>query len=378
MRIAIVAGEASGDQLAAGLVQALVAAGAKPQVEGIFGPEVSALGFRPVHPMERLSVMGLFEAFGRYLELLPLRGRLARGWADSRPDVFIGVDAPDFNLSLELALRRAGVRTVHYCSPSVWAWRRYRIRKIARAVDHMLTLFPFEADFYREHRVPVTYVGHPLADSIALHTDRAACRRELGLALGGELVALLPGSRISELNHLAEPMVDTAAWLAARRPGLRFVVPLVNQLTRARFQRALDRLQARLPLTLVDGRSRTAMGAADVVLLASGTASLEALLLRRPMVITYRTTEATYRIMRAMFQVPYVGLPNLLAGRALVPELLQSEAVPDRLGPAVLVMLDDPALRADLELSFERIHRQLRRDASRRAAEAVMEVVGSP
>ena len=374
LRIAIVAGEASGDQLAAGLIAALRERGVDVQAEGIFGAEVEALGYASCYPMQRLSVMGLFESFGRYPELLPLRARLARQWANDRPDMFIGVDAPDFNLTLELALRRAGIPTVHYVSPSVWAWRRYRIRKIARAVDRMLTLFPFEADFYREHRVPVTFVGHPLADRIPMVTDRDACRRELGVATGGPVIALLPGSRISEVRYLAEPLLATAAWLHARRPEMRFLVPLVDDVTRECFTAAMSAWPRNVPLALVEGRARTVMGAADTVLLASGTATLEALLVKRPMVVTYRTTEATYRIMKAMFHVRHVGLPNLLAGRELVPELLQHDAVPERLGPAVLGLLDDRARCEHLMRVFTAMHKELRGGASERAARAVLEV----
>lgn len=377
LRVAIVAGEASGDLLAAGLLEALAARCGALQVEGICGPRMQALGYRSLYPMERLSVMGLFEAFGRYPEVLPLRARLAKRFTASRPDVFIGIDAPDFNISLERVLRRAGIPTVHYVSPSVWAWRRYRIPKIRSAVTRMLTLFPFEAAFYRDHEVPVTFVGHPLADEIAPLTPRADCRRELGLEAGNEVVALLPGSRISEVKYLAEPMLRTARWLAARRAGVRFVVPLVDAVTRECFAAAMARCGGDLALTMVTGHSRTVMGAADAVLLASGTAALEALLLKRPMVITYRTTWLTYQIMKRMLHVPHVGLPNLLAGRSLVPELLQDDAVPERLGPALLALLEQPGLRHDLVAEFDRIHAALRLDASRAAAEAVAEVASA-
>lgn len=377
MRVAIVAGESSGDQLAAGLLKALRDTGAEPVVEGIFGPEVEALGFSSSYPMERLSVMGLFEAFGRYPELLPLRARLGDAWVRNPPDVFVGVDAPDFNIGLELKLRRAGVRTVHYVSPSVWAWRRYRIRKIARAVDRMLTLFPFEADFYQEAGVPVSFVGHPLADDIPLVTDRQAARRRIGVEGEGEVLALLPGSRITEVRHLAAPMLDTAAWLHRRRPALRFVVPLVNEVTRQCFDAALRKQHRSLPLLRIAGQARSVLAAADCALLASGTATLEALLLKCPMVITYRTTEATYRIMKAMFHVQHVGLPNLLAGRALVPELLQADAVPERLGPAVLGLLEDVRHRQGLKRVFTAMHEELRASASQSAARAVLEVAAA-
>ena len=377
MRIAIVAGEASGDQLAGGLVMALRRAGVEPRVEGIFGAEVESLGFTSSYPMHRLSVMGLTETAARYAELFPMRARLCANWLRNPPDVFVGIDAPDFNISLERRLREAGIRTVHYVSPSVWAWRRYRIHKIARAVDRMLTLFPFEADFYREHNVPVTFVGHPLADRIPMHTDRHRCRRELGLEHDGEVLALLPGSRMSEVSQLARPMLQTAAWLHARRPGLRFVVPLVDGVTRECFETALSEYGGRLPLGIVSGQSRLAMGAADMVLLASGTATLEAMLLKRPMVIVYRMKLLTYLMMRTMLTVKHAGLPNILAGRTLVPELLQWDAVPERMGPAVLRGLDDSDGRAALTREFNVLHAALRGGASERAARAVMEVVAS-
>ena len=376
MRLAIVAGESSGDQLAAGLVAALRDAGVDPTVEGIFGPETEALGFESGYPMERLSVMGLFESFGRYPELIPQRARMAEAWLRNPPDVFVGVDAPDYNLSLELKLRRAGIRTVHYVSPSVWAWRRYRIRKIARAVDRMLTLFPFEADFYRDAGVPVSFVGHPLADRIPLQPDRSGARRELGLDEAETVVALLPGSRTSEVSFLAAPLLDTALWLQRRRPHLRFVVPLVNDVTQACFDGALQRRHRGLDLVRTRGHARGVMAAADCALLASGTATLEAMLLKCPMVITYRTTEATYRIMKAMFHVQHVGLPNLLAGRGLVPELLQAQALPERLGPAVLTLLEDTRARRELKRVFTAMHEALRGGASAAAAKAVLEVAG--
>ena len=334
-----------------------------------------AAGCRSLYPMERLSVMGLFEAAGRYLEVMPMRARLERRFAADPPDVFVGVDAPDFNLPLERKLRQAGIRTVHYVSPSVWAWRRYRIRKIARSVDLMLTLFPFEARFYEAHRVPVRFVGHPLADLIPGPVDHRSARRQLSLPMQGPLVALLPGSRMSEVKYLAEPLVRTARWLVQRHPDLRFVAPLVEPITRAHFEGVLRREGQGLDIRVLDGRARTAMAAADTVLLASGTASLEALLLRRPMVITYRTTALTHHIMKAMLRVDYIGLPNLLAGEPLVPELIQRDAVPERLGPAVLEFLESRQVQEAFGAASERIHAQLRQNADAGAAEAILRLV---
>lgn len=375
MRFAIVAGEPSGDILATGLIEAIRARVPGAAFEGIAGPRMLAAGCETLYPMERLSVMGLFEVVGRYLELVPVRRRLARRFARNPPDAFIGVDAPDFNLSLELALRRAGVKTVHFVSPSVWAWRRYRLHKIARAVDMMLALFPFEPPLYEARSIPVRLVGHPLADEIPMRSDRGAARARLGLDAGVRIVALLPGSRMSELQRLAEPLARTACWVHRRRPGIRFVSPLVDQATREFFARALARHAPDVPCDLFLGASRDAMAASDVVLLASGTATLEAMLLKRPMVITYRTMRLTWMLGRAMLHVEHVGLPNLLAGARLVPELLQDDATPERLGSALLDRLDHPERQQAVLEEFDRIHGSLRNDAFVRAADAVLEVV---
>ena len=363
--------------LASGLVEAIRARVPGARFEGIAGPLMLALGCESLYPMERLSVMGLAEAAGRYLELIPVRRRLARQFAANPPDAFIGVDAPDFNLSLELALRRAGVKTVHFVSPSVWAWRRYRLRKIARAVDMMLALFPFEPPLYESRSIPVRFVGHPLADEIAMRTSRDAARARLGLDPGAPIVALLPGSRMSELQRLAEPLVRTARWVRQRRPDVRFVAPLVDGPTHECFVRALHEHAPGVQCELFLGASRDAMAASDVVLLASGTATLEAMLLKRPMVITYRTMRLTWMLGRGMLHVDHVGLPNLLAGRRLVPELLQDDATPERLGPPVLDWLDRPDRQHPVIEEFDRIHRELRNDAFTKAADAVLEVVGA-
>ncbi len=372
LKIAIVAGEPSGDLLASALIRALRARHPDLHCEGIAGPRMIEAGCRCLAPVERLSVMGLFEVLKDYLGLAWLRRRLIRRWIAQPPDIFIGVDAPDFNLSLELALRRAGVRTVHFVSPSVWAWRRYRLRKIARAVDMMLTLFPFEEDFYTEHRIPVRFVGHPFADEIEMEPDREKARAKLGLEAEGKIVALLPGSRIGELRALAEPIALTARWIHRRRPGIRFVCALADSPTFDIFSQTLARHAPDLPCTLSIGGARDAIAASDAVLLASGTATLEAMLLKRPMVITYRTMRLTWLLGRRLLLAAHIGLPNLLAGERLVPELLQDEAVPERLGPEVLECLDHP--RPERIETFRRIHRRLRNDAATKAAEAVLEV----
>ncbi len=374
MRVVITAGEASGDQLGAGLIRAIRRRQPDAVFDGIAGPQMQAAGCTSFYPMERLSVMGLFEAFGRLAQVIPERRRIARRLIADPPDVLVGVDAPDFNLSLELMLKRAGIPTVHYVSPSVWAWRRYRVKKIARAVDRMLVLFPFEQTFYQQRNVAVTFVGHPMADEIPMQVDRREARGVLGLPREKTCVALLPGSRVNEVRFLADPLAQAAAWLSQRRPGVCFVAPLVDAATRSLFQAAVRRHAGDLNVRLVDGRARDAMAAADVVLAASGTATLEALLLKRPMVITYRTLPLTWFIGRRMLQVDHVGLPNLLAGEALVPELLQDDATPERLGQALLDYLQSPERVEALEKRFAQIHQSLKNDASEKAAEAVLEV----
>ncbi len=376
MRIGIVAGEASGDLLGAGLIKAIRKHYPHAVFEGIAGPQMIEAGARSLFPMERLSVMGFSEVFGRLRELLGIRRQLARRFIGDPPDVFIGIDAPDFTLGLERRLHQAGIKTVHYVSPSVWAWRQRRVKKIVKSTDLMLTLFPFEAEFYREHRMPVHFVGHPLADIIPLQPDQAAARQALGLPATGEVLALLPGSRSTELNHLAATFIDTARWLKLQRPDLQIVVPLANAERRAQFQAILAAALAPPPLMLVDGRAREVMAAADVVLLASGTASLEAMLLKRPMVVAYRMAPFSYWLAKRLLKVSSVSLPNLLADDILVPELLQDEATPDQLGQAVLYYLENPHAAAEVMERFKEIHRELRQGASQQAARAVLELIG--
>jgi lipid-A-disaccharide synthase len=376
LRVGMVAGEASGDQLGAGLVRALRRRHPDAVFEGVGGPRMEACGFTSLWPIDPLAVMGLFEVVRHLPGLLELRRALRRHFTAVRPDVFIGIDAPDFNLPLERNLRRRGVKTAHFVSPSVWAWRRSRVRGIARSVDLMLTLFPFESDFYAGHDVPVRCVGHPLADVFPEHPDREAARGRLGLSGRNGFVALLPGSRAAEVRSLAGPFIETAAWCLRRRPGLRFLVPLANRACAELFEAALARHGAGLPLVKLDGRSREAMEAADVVLTASGTATLEAMLMKRPMVVAYRLSAPTYHLARMMVKTPHFSLPNLLAGRALVPEFLQAEVTAARLGAALLYWLDHPAAARELCAEFSRIHADLRRNADRTAAEAVLELVG--
>lgn len=369
LRIALVAGEASGDILGSGLMQALKARHGDIEFIGVGGPRMQAEGLTPYFPMERLSVMGLVEVLGRLPELLSRRKRLIETLIAAKPDVFIGIDAPDFNLGVELKLRRAGIKTVHYVSPSVWAWRQKRVLKIREACDLMLTLFPFEAQFYDAHQVPVRFVGHPLADSIPMQADRMAVRRELDLPLDEPVIALLPGSRGGEVARLGELFLDAAERLRALRPGVRFVLPCASPERRAQLEQMLAGRD--LPLSLLDGRSHDALAACDAVLIASGTATLEALLYKRPMVVAYKVAPMTYRILRRLVKSPYVSLPNLLAERPLVPELLQDAATPEALARALVPLIDGGQAQTE---GFDVIHRALRRDASSQAAEAVLKL----
>jgi lipid-A-disaccharide synthase len=371
IRVALVAGEASGDILGSGLMHAIKAQHPDVEFIGVGGPLMEAQGLASYFPMERLSVMGLVEVLGRLPELLARRKRLLRSLIEAKPDVFIGIDAPDFNLDLELKLRRAGIRTVHYVSPSVWAWRQKRVLKIRDACDLMLTLFPFEAQFYDAHQVPVRFVGHPLADTIELHADRLAARDALGLPQDAPLVALMPGSRGGEVGRLGELFLDAAERLRARRPGVHFVLPCASPQRRAQIEQLL--VGRDLPLTLLDGQSHKALAACDAVLIASGTATLEALLYKRPMVVAYKVAPQTYRILKRLVKSPYISLPNLLAARLLVPELIQDAATPEALADAVTPLLVDGAIQTE---GFDVIHRALRRDASSQAAEAVLQLIG--
>jgi lipid-A-disaccharide synthase len=371
LRIGIVAAEASGDLLGAGLIRALRRRLPDAEFTGIGGPLMQAEGCRSLYPMEALTLIGLGD-LGKLFSILSIRRRLREHFLRNPPDAFIGVDAPDFNLAVEEGLRAAGIPTVHYVSPTVWAWRGYRIRRIRRAADLMLTLFPFEERYYERQHMRVAFVGHPLADVIPLRYDAGRTRRGLDLPRGKRIVALLPGSRRSELERHAELFVRTAAWLAARRDDLHFVAPFVNETTRAIFRKAVDRLGASLPLTSLLGNSREVMAASDVVLLASGTATLEAGLLRKPMVVTYRLPWLTYRLVRLFSHVEMYSLPNNLAGRRIVPELLQHDATPEKCGAAIEVYLEDAAAARAGEKALAAIHRSLRRNASLRAAQAVM------
>jgi len=376
VRIAMVAGETSGDMLGAGLVKSLKERYPDAEFEGIGGPLMQAHGFNSFVPMERLSVMGLVEVLGRLFELLKVRRDLIKHWIANPPDVFIGIDSPDFTLTLEEKLRAAGIKTVHYVSPSVWAWRQKRVLKIERAVDLMLTLFPFEARFYEQHDVPVKFVGHHLADKIPFETPIAPARETLGLDASGPVVCLMPGSRGSEVQRLGELFLRTAELMRRRRPELQFIIPAASVERRNQIEALLADYPVNLPVKVVLGQSHTCMAAADAILLASGTATLEAMLLKKPMVVSYIVAPLTYHILKRLVTQEYLSLPNLLAGRELVPEYIQHEATAEHLSAALLVRLEDSDAAHQLHETYLFIHRQLKRDADHEAAAAIAELIG--
>ena len=413
IRIAIVAGEASGDILGAGLIKAIKeqlsstdiekpvtvnsskvdseaeraevldrlpsrninAQSERIQFEGIAGPLMMAEGMDTLFPMDRLSVMGLFEVLGRLRELLSIRKQLRQRWLESPPDIFIGIDAPDFNLPLEAKLRDAGIPTVHYVSPSVWAWREKRVLKIAKSTDLMLCLLPFEKRFYDKHRVDARFVGHTLADELPVEVDTSATRKVLDLDNNQTWVALLPGSRAGEVDKLTPLFLDTVRWLLERQPALKFILPAANH---ARFEQLQEFLSGQdLPVQLIEGRSREVMQASDAILMASGTAALEGMLLKKPLVVAYRMAPLTYAIISRMLKVPYVSLPNLLANESLVPELLQDDATAESLGRALLKQLNDKEHSDYLKQRFTKLHMEMRLNASEQAAKAVVELIDS-
>jgi lipid-A-disaccharide synthase len=372
----MVAGEASGDMLAAHLMGALAARRPGLRFSGIGGPRMIAQGFDSYAPMDKLGVRGYAEAWRHYREIAGIRRQVAARFLAERPAAFIGVDASDFNLDLARRLRDAGIPTIQYVSPSIWAWRGWRIKRVVRSVDHLMALFPFEAPLYEKTGLRVTYVGHPLADLIPMEPDKAGARNELRVPPGRRVVALLPGSRRSELHHMADLFVKTARRLLQDLPDAHFVVPTASRATRELFQLSLRRNEATdLPLSLLFGHPHEALGAADVALVASGTATLEAALIKTPMVIAYRQSPLSWMAMRRMGYLPYVGLPNILAGEHLVPEFLQDRATPGALANALLELLHDAgAQRRQIE-KFREIHVLLRQDTAQKAAEAVLGVI---
>ncbi len=377
--IAVVAGEASGDNLGAALITALRARSPDARIIGVAGPRMRAAGCEALADAEELAVMGLTEVLRHLPRLLKLRRGLIARFTAARPDVFVGIDAPEFNLGLAARLKAQGIRTVQYVSPQVWAWRQGRVRGIGEGCDRILCLLPFEPPFYERHGIAARFVGHPLADQFPMEPDRGAARAGLGLPAGETVVAVLPGSRMGEVSRLAAPFAGAAAWLAARRPGLRFVAPMVNAAVRARFEAAWAQAAPGVPVQIVDGRSRDVLAAADVVLVASGTATLETLLSKRPMVVAYRLGAVTAFLLQrlGLVKVRHFSQPNLLAGREVVPEFFQDAATPEALGAAVLDWLVSPERVAPLQATFADVHAQLRRGGADLAAEAVLELLAS-
>jgi lipid-A-disaccharide synthase len=373
LRVGLVAGEASGDTLGADLIHALRRIEPDAEFFGVAGPKMQAAGCQVWEPAESFAVMGLFEVLRHLPRLLRLLSHIGTRFLRARPDVFIGIDAPDTNLRLARRLHAAGIPTVQYVSPQVWAWRQGRARSIHEAVDLVLCLLPFEKRFYDEHGMRSEFVGHPLADAIPMTVDRAAARRSLNIDATAPLVALLPGSRRGEVSRLSEDFAATARWLAEQRPQMLFIAPMASAAAREIFSRAMEQHAPGLPLRLIDGQAQTALIAADVVLVASGTASLEAALCKRPMVVVYRLGKMTVWILKQLnlVKTKFFAQPNLLADRRVVGEYFQDDIVPQSIGAELLMWLDDADRRSALEQEFSRIHADLRRDAGTRAAQAI-------
>lgn len=373
IRIAMVAGEASSDQLAAHLIDALKKRLPAASFYGIGGPKMQRHGFDSLWPAEMLAVRGYAEVLKHYRAITAMRRQLLQRLLEDKPDAFIGVDGSDFNLWLEKRLKRHGVPTIHFVSPSIWAWRRSRMTKIVASVTHILAIYPFEPKLYEGTPVQCTYVGHPLADVIPLSIDQVAIREKLGIRQSRPVIALLPGSRQSELHFMAETFIETAKLLLQRFPDVQFLVPLVSRETRQQFEAAQWKLKAdELPLTLMFGHAAEAIAASDAVLVASGTATLETALVGRPMVIAYKMSPWSWRLMRGMRYLPWVGLPNILAGRYVVPEFLQDEANPENLAQALGNLMIDGQVRAGIRRVFHDLHCRLRQNTAEKAAAAVL------
>jgi lipid-A-disaccharide synthase len=377
LRIALAAAEASGDTLGAGLIEAIREQAPDATFFGVAGPKMIAAGCEPWYRVEEISVMGFAEVLPHLPRLLRLRRELIRRIRDAPADVFVGIDSPDFNLPAAATLKSAGIPTVQYVSPQVWAWRQSRVKTIRKAVDLVLCVLPFETRFYEEHGVNAKFIGHPLADAIPLASDRSEARARLGLPRAAPVLALLPGSRRSEVASLARPFMETAAWLQRERPELEVAVALASEPIGEQFRAAADGVALARSPRLVTAHAREVMTAADVVLTASGTASLEALLLKRPMVVAHRIVPLTYWIVRRLgvAKLPHFSLPNLLAGRGVVPEFVQDQVRPEVLGPPLLALLNGEATAAGWYDVFAAIHQQLRCDASKAAAREVLELV---
>lgn len=377
MHIGIVAGEASGDLLGAELLKALKKIYPDLKATGVGGPAMIQEGFHSLFDINRLSVMGFIEPLPRLPDLLKIRRELFHSFLKNPIDVFIGIDSPAFNLGLELKLRKKKFRTIHYVSPSVWAWRQNRIHKIKKAVDGMLTLFPFEVDFYKKHHVPVYFVGHPLADTIPLFSDKYLSRKKLEIPSDATYIALLPGSRQNEIKYVAPVLIQAAKEILKKRPEVHFITSAINSERNQEFQKICREYAPDLPIHFFQGRSHEVMAASDVVMVTAGTATLEVMLFKRPMVIVYRMAKLTYYLARFLVKTPFIGLPNIIANRLLVPELIQDEAQPEKIANAILTFLDHPEKIEHLQKLFCETHQQLKSNASEKAALVIKELIRS-
>lgn len=372
IRIGVVAGEASGDLLGSHLIHALKQNRSDIQFVGIAGPKMIALGAHSLFPMERLSVRGYIEVLRHLWGLLKIRRKLLAYFLENRIDLFIGIDAPDFNFWLEKKLKNKGIKTIHYVSPSIWAWRKGRIHYIKRCVSHILALFPFEPEIYEKTGIPVTYVGHPLADMLPIEPDVNAARENLKLKSSALIIAMLPGSRQGEVKQHADLFVKTAKLIYASHPNAHFLVPLITRETRQIFELAIFHEPENLPIQILFGHAHDAMEAADAIIVASGTATLEAALLKKPMVITYRMSKLSWKILKRMHLQPFVGLPNILANKFVVPELLQDDATPEKLADATIKLINDVAYANEIRQQFTKIHHTLKQNTAQKAADAVL------
>ncbi|XOV79121.1 MAG: lipid-A-disaccharide synthase [Aestuariibacter sp.] len=374
LRIGIVAGETSGDILAAGLIRAFKQQFPNAIFEGIAGPRMQALGCETLFDMEELSVMGLAEVLGRIRRLLHIRKTVLQYFIENPPDVFIGVDAPDFNLTLEMKLKERGIKTIHYVSPTVWAWRESRIHKIARATNMVFCIFPFEPAVYEKYAIPSKFVGHTMADQVPIDVDRSAAREQLNLNATGKILALLPGSRAGEVNTLLPTFIESAERLSRQVADLEVLIPVVNKERKAQVEDYLQQNPTQLNVRTVFGHAQEVMIASDAVLLASGTATLEAMLCKRPMVVAYRLKAFTYQMMKFLYKQKYFALPNILAGKELVPELLQKDVDPTKIAQLLQkqMLSEDP----ELQLEYRKIHHSLRQNADQQAARAVATMLG--
>ena len=373
IKIGLLAGEASGDILGAGLISELKQRFPQAEFVGIGGPLMQREGLQSLHDMSRLSVMGLVEPIKRLPDLLKLRSSIVRYFKHNPPDVFIGIDAPDFNLGVEGRLKKQGIKTVHYVSPSVWAWRKWRIKKIKKAVDHMLCMFPFEADFYTGHQVPVTFVGHPMADDIDLDIDKIAAKKSLGVPLDGLLLAVLPGSRSQEIEHLSPLFLEVVKTLQEQNVLGEVAIAAVSESAYRRIQNSVDAqgVEARIFL----GRAREVLLAADVALAASGTVTLESTLTKTPMVVGYRMESFSYWVISRLVSLEHVALPNILTGDSLVNEFLQSNATPEAIAADLTDLIEDTSRREEMAEAFYYIHERLKRNANARAAEVIHDLI---